>query len=1804
MNRGKAFGILSLVIIMGTIWALPATAKQSHPFLIVSESEYPVLRQLADSEPWLSMKQVAQNYCLTRNYPDQEPNLSGEEQIKAFPIELARESFKMREIVTTCALAYLLEENDSSRLQYRTKLVNTLLYWGDLYEDARAIHEAKIVLEGILNAAPFFYPGGAFFESVLALDIIYDDIDPSIRQTIEQQMKQMADWWYSFPTKEMFGIWGPIVPGIWALYKGDRAMIDLMKSKYKELVLGRISDGGVFYAGPGYAVADLGGGSESVWTESTSTEPVEPWADGRGDGIFAIMDVFEYTGEDNYYSEPRLQAFYEWMYGYGFTPFGFLYGFGDTAPEPHIDVNYPADHFLYVRRSAGYHAAKFSEKAGNYAAWWQQRPGIGPCDQKLPSPSLLNYLLFPRNGCPTPEKATSSRIFWDAGAWFIEKSTSTEALGGVLWSYKQGEQVDTIHMHKEANAIALVGYGQPLLRNGGYADWGVGVGESSWEYINTKAESGNTVMIDEKDHHLYYGKGITEGITTDLFDYASSSSGSALSNGHHQRNFLFLHPEDDVNGYWIVFDEVTSQTSGFHKVNLVFHPNSDYEPTVTNHTEYQWIINNPNNTVLPSHQNTNHAGLSIFLGSPQNSDEIKSGGLANGGQGRDFSFTGRYLYATYDTSSDGTKGVVTVFFPYDDTHSKAPMTRLSGSGYTGAKISHAGGVTDYAVETTGSNISLSYDNFPVSASGKNLFYRQQNGALHSYFVREGPAFQASQFGFTSDANITLYMKENKGQLVSPETNVTLYAPNITQILINGNPATLITQDALKAQVFVPQGTHSIQVIIGGGTNTGVKIFLEGAYSPTEHQMTTALRTTAFLGDLLPMTAPYCDNPRTVGSIATDVTDWVLVELRQSPTSTPVISRSVLLRNDGMLVADDGTPEQFRWGMASGNYYIVIKHRNHLAVMSNQPVAFSNGVTGFYDFTQGSLQFYGTNGAIELETGVWGMVGGNGNGDCQIDSIDVGELWTRTQGVEGYLTTDYSLVGMVEGNGYLLSENNSGAQCGGFSSGDVCQTSEQDTTSPVISNISVTNIGTSTATIRWTTDEPANTSVEYSATPTYDAPLNVSDISMVTEHSITLSGLQPNTTYYYRITSYDAAGNVATETGLSFTTLASSVPLCLGITNLWTDSGRDYTTATAAIGNVIYSDRSFTITTIPAQYAGICQIITANEDKQVNSPLNFLTFDASNPVTVYVGYNIRKLSPIPPAWLTDWTDTGDTVTSSDETGKNLYQVYAQNFPAGTVELGPNMAATNSSSMYLVFLRSVFNVAHEYGVADNRQASAAAWFDYDNDGDLDLLVTSDRDAYTLLYRNDGQIFVDVAQELGINVGHTTTIRRLSVGDYDNDGDVDIAMYTSSGHSLFQNDFNDTGVFTKLETSFRGSATFTDYDNDGDLDMYFPMFGTPNGLLRNEGGGVLIEIPGALGSDDAGHARTATWADYDGDGDMDVYVVNGRGQPSALYRNDIAANGTFTNVTAAMGVGNEGSQYGDGACWGDYDNDGDPDLYVIDYGKNRFYRNDINTAGHFTEVGDILGVSPTETSTDASWVDYDNDGDLDLYVVTTQNIPNRLYRNEIAEGNGFVETGEMAAMEHGWGGSWADFDQDGDMDYYLTLHGANKLYQNASSQNGNHWLHLKLIGTVSNRSAIGATIQVIAGELVQTRYVESRSGFGSQNSLMAEFGLGTHTMADTVTIKWPSGIEQVLTDKAANQLLMITEPNTGPVWQPGDINGDGNVDLQDAIIVLHVLSGYDDAGLIRPGYVASGADVNGDGRIGMEELLYILQKEAELR
>jgi hypothetical protein len=332
----------------------------------------------------------------------------------------------------------------------------------------------------------------------------------------------------------------------------------------------------------------------------------------------------------------------------------------------------------------------------------------------------------------------------------------------------------------------------------------------------------------------------------------------------------------------------------------------------------------------------------------------------------------------------------------------------------------------------------------------------------------------------------------------------------------------------------------------------------------------------------------------------------------------------------------------------------------------------------------------------------------------------------------------------------------------------------------------------------------------------------------------------------------------------------------------------------------------------------------------------------------------------------------------------------------------------------------------------------------------------------------------------------------------------------------------------------VAWADYDKDGDLDLYVCNMSGSSKLLRNNGGGVFVDATsGQLTF--ATDATCAAWADYDNDGDLDLYVATVSGNPNWLFRND--GGGVFVSVSGVFST----TANSRGVAWGDYDNDGDLDLYVANVGSaNRLFRND-GGAGFTDVTSGPLG--DTGQGGGVAWGDYDNDGDLDLYLAN-YNSADRLFRND--GGGAFVDAAAppLGDAGPGLGVAWGDYDNDGDLDLYLVRDNQpNRLYRNDIGTSKN-WLKVKLVGTVSNRDAIGARVKVVAGGVTRIREVSGGSGYCSQDALVQSFGLGAATQMTKIEVRWPSGITQaILSPPAVNQQITIVEASGLDV--PG---GDG--------------------------------------------------------
>ncbi len=502
------------------------------------------------------------------------------------------------------------------------------------------------------------------------------------------------------------------------------------------------------------------------------------------------------------------------------------------------------------------------------------------------------------------------------------------------------------------------------------------------------------------------------------------------------------------------------------------------------------------------------------------------------------------------------------------------------------------------------------------------------------------------------------------------------------------------------------------------------------------------------------------------------------------------------------------------------------------------------------------------------------------------------------------------------------------------------------------------------------------------------------------------------------------------------------------------------------------------------------------------------------------------------------------------------------------------------------------------------SGCGWIDYDQNGLLDLYLvngasrrpnTSKHALRSALYRNNGDgTFTDVTIKAGVDAEGLFGMG-AAVGDYDNDGCPDLFVLGYGRCILFHN--NGNGTFTDVTDragvgnlrKWGSSAAWFDYDNDGLLDLVIANYvdwspeenfwcgdkgpglrsychpdvyrGKPTTLYHNNGAGTFSDVSKRSGVGiRPGNGLGVVTFDYDNDGWQDIFITNDQ-MPNFLFHNN--RDGTFREIgySAGVAVGIDGQfEAGMGTDAADTTGSGRSDLIVthLDQQLARLYQN--VGEGYFEDATFRSKISYATfhlSGFGTRFMDYDNDGARDLFMAnghvldniqryhaeTTYAEPKLMFRNV---GHGIFENvsdqlgPDFLLPRVSRGAAIGDFDNDGDLDIVISNNGqAPQLLRNDGG-NANHWFQLLLIGTRSNRDAVGARVKVAAGDLVL--YDEKKGGMSYQSAQdpRLHFGLGQHTTVEEVEIKWPSGELTKLTNIKSDQILAIEE-GKGLVYRP---------------------------------------------------------------
>ena len=479
--------------------------------------------------------------------------------------------------------------------------------------------------------------------------------------------------------------------------------------------------------------------------------------------------------------------------------------------------------------------------------------------------------------------------------------------------------------------------------------------------------------------------------------------------------------------------------------------------------------------------------------------------------------------------------------------------------------------------------------------------------------------------------------------------------------------------------------------------------------------------------------------------------------------------------------------------------------------------------------------------------------------------------------------------------------------------------------------------------------------------------------------------------------------------------------------------------------------------------------------------------------------------------------------------------------------------------------------------------AAFLDFDQDGFLDLYVCNgtyiegfshgEKPSYVPenhLYRNlQNGTFEDVTKKAG--VGDKGYGMGVTIGDYNNDGFPDIFVSNYGPNALYRNNGNGTFTDVTKKAGVSGGkfcsigAVWLDYDNDGFLDLYvgnylyfdpdYKYYYAPDGfpgplaydaepdiLYHNNGDGTFEEVTEKMGiSDTDGRAMGVGAADYDKDGFADIYVANDH-TVNYLFNNQGGKKFTDKGIMSGTAFSQSGEATISMAVdFADYNDDGLLDMFVSDDTYCSLYENKGN--GVFADNSYISGIAMAAgqfVGWTSSFIDYDNDGDEDIFKVNGEfkhlyGQEDQLYENM---GDGkfkdvSVEKGSYFKKELvGRGACFGDYDNDGDIDAFIMNLNSHGVLLRNNKGNQNNWLLLNLVSTSLNKDALGTNVALTSGGKTQFIQKICANGYLSQNDPRLHFGLGTDSIVDKIEIRWPSGTVQTLENIKANQILIVKE------------------------------------------------------------------------
>lgn len=746
-NRPKAVGFLFphrsfLLVLLFSCFYFPIVHAQTHPFLLVKQQDYPALRQKAAIEPFKSMVQIAR---------DRHNSTPGTTDWNGMASTLAYNS-----------LLYVLEDNNSRKAEYRRKVLSLINTWSERVPKLGTNHGSTV------------YAANAAVNSIIALDVMYQDFSDQERTQAEAQMTKVARFYIANKLasgKKM--AWKLAQLGflaIYQIYHGDQDKIAAAVKEYKEYLLDKsVSSDGSWMHSPGYWFARL--------------------AENRVAKTNAI-DVIQKTGHYDFYGDSRMKKLIDWGNHFVFTPAGTFNLFGETffkEDEP-------------SRSPLLYHTEKYGEKAGRNSSWI-----ISKVKKRIPAngaPDFFTFVLMPEK-TPRPEMPTSL-LMKNTGAALWGRTDSKEALEGVLYSLVREPNTRQDHESEDVNSINLTAYGEYMLVNAGanYAPSYPGQTPDGNAWTEAWLQS-VILMGNNKRHENEHGGGLTDGLVGGSVEFGTTHSGPAIANTEHKRSLFLVHPaEGRSSGYFLLRDFVNSSNGDQPHTVLQLNTRKNGVTEVKTDKEYTAKIN--------GHVTKNAAGdekVAIFFATPPNG--VTKGTAWKGKP----NFESEYLKASYDLDNKNQTRFATVIFPEDNSHTRAKMERIAGIECDGALISHDERLLDHFLVADESVEKASYED--VSFRGESLFYRTDANVLTSFCLVGGRLFDKGENvrqGFEADDRVSIQMDDLSGSIrANKSTKVTFFQPNVKGVILNGELLSMVGAGADFVTVNIPAGLHRIEL---------------------------------------------------------------------------------------------------------------------------------------------------------------------------------------------------------------------------------------------------------------------------------------------------------------------------------------------------------------------------------------------------------------------------------------------------------------------------------------------------------------------------------------------------------------------------------------------------------------------------------------------------------------------------------------------------------------------------------------------------------------------------------------------------------------------------------------------------------------------------------------------------------------------------------------------------------------------------------------------------------------------------------